>query len=972
MSVVLQRRMLELVACVVTTTRLYRHKETHTMYWHVPRRVQQARLAAGVLAAAALSIAPVTAQSTHAAVIASFNPDTGVLRVDGDGLDNIITFSRDAGGKILVNGGAVTIRGPKPSIENTVEIHAFGLGGNDRIQLDESAGALPRATFFGGEGNDELIGGSGNDQLHGQSGNDTLLGKGGFDFLLGGADNDTLVGGDADDQVFGEEGDDRFVWNPGDDTDLNEGNDGSDTVEINGGNGAETFTVTANGPRVGFDRLTPAPFSINIGTSENLVLNANGGDDSFSATGNLAALIKIKVDGGDGNDTLTGSNGPDVMLGGNGNDRIIAKQGNDMILLGAGDDVADWGPGDGNDTVEGQDGQDTLLFSGSAGDEKITASANGQRVLFTRDLGSVVIDLDGIERVDFDAFSGTDTVTVNDLSGTDIVELDLSLDAPPGTGTGDGLIDTVVLSGTNGDDTVEVTGAGTGYTVVGLHTLVQVRGSEGVRDNLLVNLLGGADTFSAAVLPAGIVRLFVEGGPGDDKFVGSAGDDKLRSGEGNDVVDGRRGDDLVVLGAGDDSIVWNPGDGSDTVEGQDGTDAMTFNGSNIAETIQVSANGGRVTFFRNIATVIMDLDDLELIAFNALGGADAITIGDLSGTDATELHLNLQATLGGATGDGQADTVVITGTNANDVIVTSGSAAGITTTGLKATVKVFGSEVANDRLTINALGGDDVVNASGLTAGAVKLTLIGGLGDDLLLGSEDADEIIGNDGDDTALMGGGDDVFTWIPGDDNDTLEGQTGTDTLLFSGASIAEKIDVSAVGQRVRFARDIALVTMDVNDLERIDFSALGGADTITVNDLSGTDLNELNLNLATSAGTGDLQIDSVIVNGSNSDDVAVIAGNSGGVAVLGLRTQVNITGSEGANDTLRVNGLSGADVLDASGLAAGAIKLTLTGGPGDDILIGSAGNDVLDGGADSDVLIGGPGADTGLNGEVVLDIP
>jgi hypothetical protein len=151
--------------------------------------------------------------------------------------------------------------------------------------------------LFGGAGNDSLTGGSGGDRIFGQGGNDTLLGKGGFDFLFGGANNDTLTGGDADDQVFGESGTDLMIWNPGDDTDLNEGGLGTDTVQVNGGGGAEVFTTTANGTRVRFDRLDPAPFAIDIGTSENLVLNANGGDDSFSATGNLAALIKITVDG---------------------------------------------------------------------------------------------------------------------------------------------------------------------------------------------------------------------------------------------------------------------------------------------------------------------------------------------------------------------------------------------------------------------------------------------------------------------------------------------------------------------------------------------------------------------------------------------------------------------------------------------------------------------------------------------------
>ena len=128
---------------------------------------------------------------------------------------------------------------------------------------------MPRANLFGGPGDDTLAGGSGGDQLFGQTGNDTLLGKGGFDFLFGGSDNDTLTGGDADDQAFGESGSDRMIWNPGDDTDLNEGGVGVD-VEVNGGNGVEQFTTTANGARVRFDRINPAPFAYDIGTSREL------------------------------------------------------------------------------------------------------------------------------------------------------------------------------------------------------------------------------------------------------------------------------------------------------------------------------------------------------------------------------------------------------------------------------------------------------------------------------------------------------------------------------------------------------------------------------------------------------------------------------------------------------------------------------------------------------------------------------
>src|SRR6185295_3171118 len=256
------------------------------------------------------------------AVTATFTPGSGVLTIFGDAADNTITISRNAAGSLLVNGGAVLIMGGTSTVANTALIQAFGLNGNDTITLSEANGALPKANLFGGAGNDTLVGGSGADQLFGQAGNDNLQGKGGNDLLFGGTENDTLTGGDGDDQVFGEAGDDRMVWNPGDDTDLNEGGDGTDTVEVNGGNGAEDFTVTANGTRVRFDRVDPAPFSLDIGTSENLVLNANGGDDTFSATGNLAALIDITVDGGTGNDTLRGGNGSDTLLGGDGNDFV--------------------------------------------------------------------------------------------------------------------------------------------------------------------------------------------------------------------------------------------------------------------------------------------------------------------------------------------------------------------------------------------------------------------------------------------------------------------------------------------------------------------------------------------------------------------------------------------------------------------------------------------------------------------------
>jgi Ca2+-binding RTX toxin-like protein len=904
------------------------------------------------------------------AVTASFLAQAGVLTVIGDNLDNNIEISRNAAGNILVNGGAVNVVGGTPTVANTALIQVFSLGGNDTITLNEANGALPRANMFGGTCNDTLIGGSGGDMLFGQSGNDNLQGRGGVDFLFGGADNDILTGGDADDQAFGESGNDRMIWNPGDDTDLNEGGAGDDTVEVNGGGGAEVFTVTANGTRVRFDRLDPAPFAIDIGTSENLVLNMNGGDDSFSATGNLAALIQITVDGGAGDDTILGSNGADLLLGGDGDDFIDGQQGNDVAFLGAGDDVFQWDPGDGSDVVEGQDGTDTMLFNGSGGAEIFEASANGQRVLFTRDLGNIVMDLDDVERIDLNALGGTDTTTINDLSGTDVVEINIDQAGTIGGTAGDGQADVVIVNGTNGADIIDVVGAGTSVSVLGLAARVNITNSEGANDSLVINALGGDDDVTATTLPAGVIKLVVDGGAGDDTLLGSQGADVFLGGAGDDFIFGDNGNDLALMGAGDDVFQWDPGDGNDTLEGQDGFDTMLFLGAGASENIDISANGGRVRFFRDVANVLMDLDDVESIDFRALGGADNIVVGDLSGTDMTQIDLDLRGPNGG--GDGAADTVTVDGTNGADVFGAAGDAGGVNVFGLQAAVNLFFQEQANDRLILNGLGGDDVIDATSLEADGIQLTMNGGLGADLFLGSEGDDFINGGDGDDVALMGAGDDVFVWNPGDDNDTLEGQAGFDTMLFNGANAAENIDISANGGRVLFFRDVANVLMDLNDVEGIDFNALGGADTIVVNDLSGTDVVEINLALAGVLGgsAGDAQPDTVIVNGTNGDDVALVVGDASGVSVLGLAAQVNITDSEAANDRLTVNALAGDDVVDASALAAGAIQLTADGGAGDDILLGSDGNDVLRGGAGDDVLLGGLGIDV-LDGQDGDDI-
>jgi Ca2+-binding RTX toxin-like protein len=214
----------------------------------------------------------------------------------------------------------------------------------------------------------------------------------------------------------------------------------------------------------------------------------------------------------------------------------------------------------------------------------------------------------------------------------------------------------------------------------------------------------------------------IDGGDGNDTIAGGKGIETLVGGDGNDSIDGNGGDDLALLGAGDDTFVWDPGDGSDIVEGQDGSDTMLFNGAAGAEQVDLSANGNRLRFFRTQGAVTMDTAGVERVDFNALGGADLVTVNDLTGTDVSSLNVDLGGTIGGDVGDGQADRVVVNATHGDDAITVNGDAGGgVRVSGLAAGVKILHPEVANDRLEINTLEGLDTLDSAGLAAGAIQL-----------------------------------------------------------------------------------------------------------------------------------------------------------------------------------------------------------------------------------------------------------
>src|SRR6185312_5292883 len=587
-----------------------------------------------------------------------------------------------------------------------------------------------------------------------------------------------------------------------------------DSVAVDGTAGNDKIGLALSGSAVAVTGLSAQVTVDHFDTFDQLTVSGLAGNDRIDATKLATSTLALLLDGGDGNDTMLGGAAQEVLLGGNGDDSLAGGDGSDFLigdngddtvnggrgddvaLLGAGDDLFTWAPGEGSDIVEGQDGFDTLAFIGAGTDENFDLSANGGRVRLARDVGTITMDLNDVERIELKALGGADHVTVNDLAGTDVTQVAIDLAGANGK-VGDKQLDLVTINATAGADAIVASLLGNQIVVNGLAAQVTLDHADKT-DLLVIN--GGADS---------------------------------------DVID------ASGIAAGHIALQLNAGDGNDIVEGQAGFDTLDFIGANLSEIIDVAANGGRARFTRDIANITMDLNDVERIQFKALGGFDHIAVHDLAGTDVTQVAIDLAGAANPLAGDGQADVVAVDGSSANDQINVALVGATVAVTGTAATVTIDHAD-ATDTLVVNGLGGDDRIDAGTLPANALLLTLdggagndtlVGGLGNDVLLGGDGNDSIRGGVGNDVALLGAGDDVFRWNPGDGGDVVEGQDGFDTLDFRGANAAETIDLFANGGRALLLRDVAGVAMDLNDVERIQIKALGGTDHISVHDLTGT---------------------------------------------------------------------------------------------------------------------------------------
>jgi Ca2+-binding RTX toxin-like protein len=230
-------------------------------------------------------------------------------------------------------------------------------------------------------------------------------------------------------------------------------------------------------------------------------------------------------------------------------------------------------------------------------------------------------------------------------------------------------------------------------------------------------------------------------------------------------------------------------------------------------------------------------------------------------------------------------------------------------------------------------GNDVLTGGSGadqLFGGNGNDMLTGGDGNDILDGGTGDDTVIGGKGADTAFLGAGNDTFIWNNGDGSDKVEGGAGFDTLVFNGnndPTVAEQMSISANGSRATLFRAQGNINMDLNSVERIELNALAGADNITINDLTGTDVQQVAIDLGGGTAGGDGQQDTVSLFQANHGAITV-TDNNGVVTVSGLASTVTISDFEVGTDHLLINNQN-VTVTNGQTTTIGAAIANNTGG-------------------------------------------
>ena len=855
-----------------------------------------------------------------------------------------------------------------------------------------------------GYGNGLLDGGDGADSLNGGDGTNIVLGGLGADTMVAGFGNDLLDGGDGADSMAGGYGDDTYVVDNLRDRMTEIAGQGTDTILLRLARfsltGLQVENVTGDMPDQAFS-ITGNTLA-NVLTGAELADSLAGGSNADTLNGLDG---QDSLDGGTGNDLLDGGGGHDTLVGGTGADLLrgdglsfeteelfdptenpfagvnmpyqpalsftdLDNDGDPDLVM-----ASDWGElrawqrnADGSYTaMDGAAGRPANPFAalgqfdsakpsftdldGDGDLDLVVGNGNGLRV-FQRD-GSFYTELTG----GANPFIGINVGWGQAQAFTDL-DGDGDLDLVTGNGSSN-----IRAFRRDGASFTELTGSANPFAAIRVNSTASPIFTDldsdgdldlvvGARDGTLrsfrrdgasfTELTGSANPFAGIdvgwdaapgftyVDQDGILDLVVGSGDGPVLvFAPPRGQDSLVGGAGNDTLDGGGGADTMAGGTGNDSFyVDNAGDVVQEVAGQ-GTDTILLRLGNytLSGTTVENLTGAADRAFSVLGSSINNV---------LTGAAQADTLNGDAGNDTLNGSAGSDSVVGGIGNDwldGGADADTLSGAAGNDMLLGGNGADWASYAELTAASQAVTVNLTTGRAT-GAAGNDSLTGIE---------NILGGAGNDTLLGDALANILSGGAGNDSLVGGAG---LDWVSYAELTAASQAVTVNLVTGSGTGAAGNDTLSAIENILSGA----------------------GNDSLLGNDLANT--------LDGGAGAD-------IMAGGNGDDVYIVGdgdvvregGGQGTDLILLRRASFNLSGQAADNVmadmaglTFSVTGNSLANVLTggerADTLDGGSENDTLNGSAGNDSLIGGLGNDRLDGGADADTLSGGSGDDN-LNG-------
>jgi Ca2+-binding RTX toxin-like protein len=703
------------------------------------------------------------------------------------------------------------------------------------------------------------------------------------------------------------------------------------------------------------DNLTPGNFYNNV--NRDLAIEYDGMSAALKITGNLStnSTHKIRIAIADTRDSILDSgvfvsnlvavsdtgetgvrlNNSDILDGGTGEDTMSGGFGNDIYIIDNVNDVINEIEGQGTDTVKS-----SVNYTIASTLEHLTLTGT--------------TDINGTGNSKNNRLIGNSANNVlNGGDGNDTLEGGLGIDTLVG-GAGN---DTYIIDNSSDvivEDSASITDIVKSYVSYTLSNNLENLSLTG-----LGNLTGTGNSSNN----------LITGNNGNNLLIGDAGNDTLDGGLGNDTLDGGLGNDTYYIDSvldvikelsnqGTDSVISNVSynlaanfenltlTGSADIDAQ-GNESDNIITGNSGKNILTGSKGNDTYFVDNVGDVVFEAENEGIdsvtssVSFTLGNHIENLTLTGIENINATGNSLNNK----------------LTGNNGNNIL-NGGEGSDIMIGGLGDDTYYINS--ISDTITELAGQGKDTVISSlsySLVGKELENILLTGTQNLNATGNSQANQLTGNAGNN--IIDGGVGV---------DTLEGGLGDDTYIIDNLNDVITENDNSGSDSIMSSVSYVLSNLNLENLQLVGTQEIDGVGNTNNNLLIGnSNDNKLSGNAGNDTlrgGAGNDTIDGgtgndLMEGGAGSDFYFVdsIADVVKELALTGTDTvQSNVAYTLGAyveNLTL-----TGNEDLIGNG---NELNNLMTGNSGNNALISGRGDDTLDGGTGDDKLIGGLGNDT-----------